>query len=132
MSHKPHERHKHEDVYVAVRDALDAVRRRLKGSVRESPECTQAHKEPPEGRLARLFLQEGYGFISTTNRREIYFHQNTVLDQPFDGLGAPGNFHAASPGNSAIGAPRRLASTSSDGPHAEAALTVGVSNPAIT
>jgi ribosomal subunit interface protein len=86
VDREPHEHHEHEDVYVAVRDAFDAVRRQLEDYVRESRGFTKTHEEPPEGRIARLFLPEGYGFISTADGREIYFHRNAVLDEPFEGL----------------------------------------------
>jgi cold shock CspA family protein len=86
VNREPHEHHEHEDVYVAVRNAFDAVRRQLEDHVRESRGFTKTHEELPEGRITRLFLSEGYGFISTADGREIYFHRNAVLDEPFDRL----------------------------------------------
>jgi ribosomal subunit interface protein len=86
VDREPHEHHEHEDVYVAIRDAFDAVRRQLEDYVRESRGFTKTHDEPPEGRITRLFLSEGYGFIATSDGREIYFHRNAVLGEPFDCL----------------------------------------------
>jgi ribosomal subunit interface protein len=86
VDREPDEHHEHEDVYVAIRDAFDAVRRQLEDYVRASRGFTKTHEAPPEGRITRLFLTEGYGFISTADGREIYFHRNAVLDEPFDRL----------------------------------------------
>jgi ribosomal subunit interface protein len=86
VDREPQEHHEHEDLYVAIRDAFDAVERQLEDYVRESRGFTKTHDEPPEGRIARLFLPEGYGFISTATGREIYFHRNAVLGEPFDAL----------------------------------------------
>ena len=78
VDREPDEHHQHEDVYVAIRDAFDAVRRQLEDYVRESRGFTKTHEAPPEGRITRLFLPEGYGFIATADGREIYFHRNAV------------------------------------------------------
>jgi cold shock CspA family protein len=43
-------------------------------------------QRPPEhgtvsiGRIAKLFVGRGYGFIRTTNDREIYFHRTDLRD----------------------------------------------------
>jgi ribosomal subunit interface protein len=80
------ERHEHEDIYVAIRDAFDAAKRQLEDYVRESRGLTKHHEEPPTGRIARLFPEQGYGFISTTDGREVYFHANALLDERFERL----------------------------------------------
>ena len=98
---------------VAWRPHVDVDGRKLEDYVRESRGFTKTHEAPPEGRIARLFLSEGYGFIATADGREIYFHRNAVLDEPFDGLDV--ELPSASPRNSASGAPRRPACTWSDG-----------------
>ena len=46
-------------------------------------------KEPgprPRGRIVRLFVDRGYGFIETDARREVYFHAHAVHDIPFEKL----------------------------------------------
>lgn len=53
--------HEHEDVYVAIRDAFDAVERRLEDYVRKQRGQTKLH-EPVQGRVVRLF-EEGHEFI---------------------------------------------------------------------
>ncbi len=78
--------HAHEDVYVAVRDAFNAARRRLEDHSRRRAGRVKTHEVPPHGKIARLFAYEGYGFIETPDGREIYFHQNSLVDADFDKL----------------------------------------------
>lgn len=82
----PAEHHAHEDVYVAVRDAFDAARRRLQDHIQRQRLEIKAHEERPVGRVARLFPQEGHGFIETSDGHEVYFHRNSVLGGGFDAL----------------------------------------------
>lgn len=77
--------HAHEDVYVAIRDAFSAARRRLEDHTRTRRGKVKVHEVPPHGRVAKLFDHEGYGFIETPDGQEVYFHRNSVLN---DGFGA--------------------------------------------
>jgi ribosomal subunit interface protein len=70
--------HAHEDVYVAIRDAFDALGRQLQDRVRRWQGAVKLHVVPDHGRIARLFSYEGYGFIEATDGQEIYFHKNAV------------------------------------------------------
>lgn len=73
--------HAHEDIYVAVRDAFRAARRRLEDYVRRhSGHRVKAHPTAHYGRVARIFDAEGYGFIATPDRGDVYFHRNAVID----------------------------------------------------
>jgi ribosomal subunit interface protein len=72
--------HAHEDVYVAIRDAFDALGRRLQDRVREWQGAVKLHVVPEHGRVAKLFEYEGYGFIEAADGQEIYFHKNAVTD----------------------------------------------------
>lgn len=78
--------HAHEDPYVAVRDAFDAVVRQLEDHVRGLRGQTK-HHEPPllHGRVVRVG-NEGYGFIETSDGQEVYFHRNSVVEGGFDRL----------------------------------------------
>ena len=38
------------------------------------------------GRIVKLHVGQGHGFIRMLNDREIYFHRNSVLDSAFDQL----------------------------------------------
>ncbi len=81
-------REENEDVYVAVRDAFDAVSRRLEEHARRERGDVKIHHEPHGGRIVRIFPDEHYGFIQTPDEREIYFHRNSVLNEEFDRLKA--------------------------------------------
>lgn len=86
VSREPALHHAHEDVYVALRDAFDAVRRRLEDFERRRRRQVKAHEEAPRGRIAFLDYANDYGFIETPDGRRIYFHKNSVLDADFDRL----------------------------------------------
>jgi ribosomal subunit interface protein len=70
-------RHEHEDVYVAIRDAFDAVRRRLEDYVRRSRGETKRHEPLLHGRIVRLF-DDGHGFIEDGEGNEYYFDDASV------------------------------------------------------
>ena len=76
--------HSHEDVYVALRDAFNAMTRQLEEHARETRGQVKTHESPPLGTVIRLF--QDHGFIATTDRGEIYFHRNSVVDGKFDDL----------------------------------------------
>ncbi len=78
--------HAHEDPYVAVRDAFNAVQRSLDEYVRRMKRQVKLHEAPPHGRVARLMKDEGYGFIDSADGSEVYFHRNSVLNKGFDSL----------------------------------------------
>jgi ribosomal subunit interface protein len=81
-------RRDHEDIYVALRDAFNAARRRLEDHSRRRAGRVKTHEVPPHGTIARLFGYESYGFIETSDGREIYFHRNSLVDADFDKLEA--------------------------------------------
>ena len=70
-------RHEHEDVYIAVRDAFDAVRRRLEDYVRRSRGDTKRHEPLLRGRVVRLF-DDGHGFIEDAQGSQYYFDEPSV------------------------------------------------------
>ena len=73
-------RQENTDVYVAVRDAFDAVSRLLDGYRQQQRGVVKSHTVPAAGRIARVFYDSGYGFIAAANDRDVYFHENSVLD----------------------------------------------------
>jgi cold shock CspA family protein/ribosome-associated translation inhibitor RaiA len=88
VAREPSQHHAYEDVYVAVRDAFEAARRQLQDHVRRTRGSAKHHVPAGEGRIARLVRESGYGFIETTDGREVYFHRNAVVDDEFDALAA--------------------------------------------
>jgi len=80
-------REAHEDLYVAIRDAFAAARRRLRERRRRVIDAVVPREEPqPHARVSGLFPIEGYGFLETPDGREVYFHRNSVLHEAFDHL----------------------------------------------
>jgi ribosomal subunit interface protein len=79
----------HEDVYVALRDAFDAARRKLEDYAREKRGDVKHHELTQSGKVVRLVAGEGYGFIATADGRELYFSSENVVTPSFDRL-APG------------------------------------------
>ena len=71
---------------MAIRDAFQAARRQLQDHVRKLDGKVKAHEVPPVGRIVRLFSEQGYGFIEAPDKREVYFHRNSVRDDGFDQL----------------------------------------------
>jgi len=76
----------HEDLYVAVNNAFDAAQRQLQDSSKRRRGDIKYHEEAPRARIVRLFPDEGYGFLSTPEGREIYFHENSVVNFSFEDL----------------------------------------------
>jgi ribosomal subunit interface protein len=83
VNREPEEDHAHEDVFVAIRDAFDAMRRRLQDYARHQRGEVKTHQALPRGRVARLAPDGSYGFIATPERREIYFHANSIVGATF-------------------------------------------------
>lgn len=73
-----------EDVAIVVRDAFDAARRQLQDFAQLQRRDIKNHEGPPEGTVSKVFAERGYGFIGTSDGREVYFHRNSVLGSGFD------------------------------------------------
>ena len=85
-SRNPAPDHAHEDALVAIRDAFRAARRQLQDKAREMQGTTKHRERPPQAIVSALYLEAGYGFLETSDGREVYFHRNSVLDDGFDRL----------------------------------------------
>ena len=65
------------DLYVAVRQAFREAKRQLQDHVRKLDARVKAHAEPPRAVVA--VLMPDHGFLRTSEGREIYFHERSVL-----------------------------------------------------
>ncbi|MBC8413611.1 MAG: HPF/RaiA family ribosome-associated protein [Nitrospira sp.] len=81
IKHEPNE-----DIYVSIRDAFKAARRKLEDTARKQRGDVKRHETTPSALISSLFQSKGYGFITTDDGKEIYFHQNSVLNQEFYNL----------------------------------------------
>jgi len=75
-----------EDVYVALREAFDSAKRQLEETARELRGDVKAHAPSFSGTVARLLPDEGYGFIETSDGRELYFSRENVVHPAFERL----------------------------------------------
>ena len=79
-------RDRHEDVYVALRDAFDATRRQLDDYVQRLRGDTKHHQPEFIGAVLRLFPEDGCGFILRADGDELYFHRDNVVSPAFHQL----------------------------------------------
>lgn len=79
-------RDRHEDVYVALRDAFDATRRQLDDYVQRLRGDTKHHQPEYIGAVLRLFPEDGCGFILRADGDELYFHRDNVVSPAFHQL----------------------------------------------
>ncbi|HKK26585.1 MAG TPA: HPF/RaiA family ribosome-associated protein [Gemmatimonadota bacterium] len=84
VSREPPAHERWEELPVAITEAFDAMVRQLEDYVRKLRGDVKTHEEMPHGRVVKLFPYEGYGFIETPEGDEVYFHENSVLDDAFD------------------------------------------------
>ena len=60
--------------------------RQLQDYARRRRGVLKVHERSSHARVTKLFPDEGFGFLKTAEGREIYFHENSVLDAGFSGL----------------------------------------------
>lgn len=86
VSREPPEHEAAKDFRVAVTEAFDSAVRLLEDYVRRRRKAVKTHVQPDHARVTKLFPESDYGFLETSDGREIYFHRNSVLDNHFDDL----------------------------------------------
>jgi len=112
VNKEAHDKHAHENAYVAVRDAFETAKRQLEDYARRQRKEIKVHDLPPHGRVVYLSPMEDYGRLATPDGREVYFHRNSVTNTDFDKL--------------EIGTEVRYSETQGDnGPQASAVIMVG-------
>lgn len=67
-----------EDLYVAIRDAFQAVERQLEEYSRKRHGRVKTHNDVLHGHVLRLVSAEGYGFIEGDDGNEYYFSVTNV------------------------------------------------------
>jgi cold shock CspA family protein len=83
VTRRAEDQREREHLRVALRKAFAQARRRLQDAARELRGDVKAKAEQGHGKVTRLFGRSGYGFIETSDGREIYFHRNSVVDGKF-------------------------------------------------
>jgi ribosomal subunit interface protein len=74
----------HEDVYVALRDAFDVVKRQLEDYVYQHRHEIKNHAPEYTGYVSSIFKKEGFGFIMGDDGTERYFHRDNVKNPDFE------------------------------------------------
>jgi len=78
----------HEDLYVSINRAFDRSHRQLKQFISQQRRDVKYREEKPFGIVTKIFPERGYGFLTTPEGREIYFHKNSVVGGKFRNLEA--------------------------------------------
>jgi cold shock CspA family protein len=71
---------------LAIKSAFRAAGRRLQDYARCQRGDIKMHMPPEEGFVSKIVSEDGYGFLTATDGREIYFRKNSVLDDAFSHL----------------------------------------------
>lgn len=75
-----------EDVYVALREAFDDMKRQLEDSLRRVRGQEKLHPEPLRGEVVRFADEGRCGFISTPGGDEYWFGPDNMAGVPFEHL----------------------------------------------
>lgn len=74
------------DPYTAIRVAFKAAERQLKTQAGRERKGRRHRVGPPHAVIEQMFPDQGYGFLSTADGRQVYFHRNSVVNDRFDEL----------------------------------------------
>jgi cold shock CspA family protein/ribosome-associated translation inhibitor RaiA len=77
---------RHADLTFAINNAFKRARRQLQGQVRRLQGLVKQHEGAPVGTVTRIDSSGEFGFLESSDGREIYFHRNSVLDGAFPKL----------------------------------------------
>lgn len=75
-----------EDLYVSICNAFDVAERQLKEFADRQRGDIKRREGKPLGRVARIFPDDGYGFLEDAEGQEVYFHENAVIGGKFKDL----------------------------------------------
>lgn len=85
-----HDEQSHEDVYVALRDAFEALERQLARRAdrhaRRRPERPAVAMGPSHGVVTMVLAHMGYGYIESDDGHEVFFHQDGLHGVGIDAL----------------------------------------------
>jgi len=76
----------HDDLGTVVRSAFDAMERRLREMDDRRKGEVKQHDEPIAF-VSALHPEEGFAFVRTPEGRELYLHENSLLDADFSRIG---------------------------------------------
>jgi cold shock CspA family protein len=82
----PQNDERYSDLTFAINDVFKRARRQLQDQVRRLQGQVKHHEGPQIGTVVELDPLGEFGFIETSDGREIYFHRNSVLNDEFSHL----------------------------------------------
>lgn len=86
VARTPQADERYSDLPFAINDTFRRARRRLQDHVRRMQGQVKQHENLPVGSVTKLDPSGEFGFLETSDGREIYFHRNSVLDPGFSHL----------------------------------------------
>jgi len=88
---EPDEHHSYEDIYVAIRDVFDSMRRQLEDYARLQQHKVKTHEGPAKGRVVEIHPERNFGWIETDDGRLVYFHRNSLIESDISTLAVGAN-----------------------------------------
>jgi len=82
VARTPQADERHSDLVFALDDAFKRARRKLQDEVRRLQGQVKHHESLPTGTVVRIDPSGEFGFIESSDGREVYFHRHSVLDDP--------------------------------------------------
>jgi cold shock CspA family protein/ribosome-associated translation inhibitor RaiA len=86
VNREPDERTTSKSFDAALRDAFAAADRRLEDYVRLRRGQVKTHETLPRARVRAVMPHANYGFLESSDGRQIYFHRRSVVNARFDDL----------------------------------------------
>jgi cold shock CspA family protein len=86
VNREPRQDERYGDAWFAINDGFRRTRRMLQDKVARTRGEVKNHLHAPIATVLLLRPQQGYGFLQTADGREVYFHENSVLDGGFSRL----------------------------------------------
>lgn len=84
VSRSPGDDPENHDAYAAIDQAFDQAVRRLQDYARQQRGDVKPHEDAYRvGEVTKLWTHEGYGFITSPDDYEVYFHEHSVLNNGF-------------------------------------------------
>src|SRR5258708_1959682 len=84
--HHAEDRHAAADARASVRNAFDAATIKLQDYKGKQAREVKPHPSPLMAHITSLFTDRDYGFITTTEGKELYFHRNSVMDTSLEDM----------------------------------------------
>ncbi len=80
------ERHQKPNVTSALHDAFESAAVKLKSYKERLQRDVKGHPTPLFARVSNLRRDRDFGFLTTSEGKELYFHRNSVMNGGFDAL----------------------------------------------